>query len=88
MCADSKNTALDIGAVAGGEESLLLSSQGGTGGSQTRRWREQDSNPRFRLGEELEYEISRQDPETGPRRGAASSDPFINGRADRQYCGT
>jgi hypothetical protein len=43
MCADSKNTALDMGAVAGGEESLLLSSQGGTGGSQTRRWTAQSA---------------------------------------------
>ena len=33
-----------MGAVAGGEESSLLSSQGGTGGSQTRRWRKADSN--------------------------------------------
>ena len=57
----------------------------------TRRWREHDSNQWSPLGKTRIRDLP---PRSGnrvqprPRRGAASSDPFINCPADRQDCGT
>ena len=66
----------------------MLDGQSGPGATRwmshrTRRWREQDSNPRSPLGEELKYEISRQDRgiTSRPDRGVARPRPTCSSTA-------